>query len=618
MSRASEETENWLYNPLPPGNLIRCLTLQPGLGDEPLEGTLNIVSLDNCPQYEAISYVWGSAVRSQTFVCDGNLTHITVSLSTALHRFRYTEQPRVLWADAICINQGDSSEKGHQVALMGQVYSKASKVLIHMAGEDQGHAPQVASLVSETNSYVQQELGLMDDTGSRSFPYLDTRDRIRISQDPRWKSMHCLLSQPWFKRGWVVQEAALAPAAILVWGSQEIQFDWLLRTAWWAYCRCFETAGTYSTFQALISSGVYVHFFLYLRRFPQETKAYGVCRAKGSEFLDILHNASGTGMARWVDRIFAFLALENYYGPNQAGLNCCSDYLVDPDYTKSAEEIFTEFARQFILRNGLHILQYGYPYDPEDPSEAWSMPSWVPRWGWPMEYQLAKAWDEEALRPSLAFTGNLLREFIGSTLVVTGVVFDEIQFVSQIMSLDGGVEEVASLWHMIKRLALEETYPVEARHTLLIDCLCAGHFSRNMEVTDWLAARDAVAYFLMNGGQRPPEHLVDKVWVNMRMWSRGRRFIATARGLLGMGPETAAEGDVCCIIFGCVWPFVLRPVPGQGTGDGPLFHLLGPAWIAGVTPQHEQSGGVFLPVIGDERSKNWVEWGLKEREIRIV
>lgn len=154
MSRAPEKPENWLYGPLPPGNLIRCLILQPGLEDEPLEGRLNIVNLDDCPQYEAISYVWGSTVRSQTFVCDGNLTHITVSLSMALRRFRYTEKPRVLWADSICINQGDLSEKGHQVALMGQVYSKASKVLIHIAGDDQGLAPQVGSLVSETNNYV--------------------------------------------------------------------------------------------------------------------------------------------------------------------------------------------------------------------------------------------------------------------------------------------------------------------------------------------------------------------------------------------------------------------------------------------------------------------------------
>lgn len=201
--------------------------------------------------------------------------------------------------------------------------------------------------------------------------------------------------------------------------------------------------------------------------------------------------------------------------------------------------------------------------------------------------------------------------------MVMGVIFDEIQFVSQTMGLEGGLDEVETLWSMIKSLASEQTYPVEARLTLLLHCLCAGHFSRNMEVGDWLAARGAVGDYLINGGQRPPEHVVDKVLINVRMWSRGRRLIATGTGVLGIGSETVAEGDVCCTIFGCVWPFILRPVPGQETGDGPLFHLLGPAWIAGATPQHEKSGS-FLRVIRDERSKDWVGWGLKERDIHLV
>lgn len=619
MSPTSEtDEEQLLWKPLPPGNFIRCLILQPGLSNAPLEGKLKIFKIDHCPQYEAISYVWGSEVRSQTFICDDKLTHITVSLSMALQQFRYTDEPRVLWADSICINQGDENEKGHQVALMGEVYSKASKVLIHMAGNDQGHASQLASLVSETESYVQQELRLMRDLGSKSFPYLDTENRMRTSQDPRWASMLFALSQPWFSRGWVVQEASLASTAMLVWGSQEIQFDCVFRTAWWAYCRCFETVGTYSKFQTLASNGVNVHMFLYLRRFPQEAEAYGVQRTQGSELVDILQNASGIGMTHSKDRIFAFLALEHYCQPSQAGSKSSSSYLMQPDYTKSTAEVFTEFARQYILRNGLRILQYGHPYDPGDLTTTDPMPSWVPRWGRPVKYMFPNAWSQKALGPSRGFTGELVREIRGGTLVVTGVILDNIRFASQVMSLEGDLDEVASLWQTIKNLPLAETYPVEARPVLMLECMCASQPSRDMEVTAWPAARDAVAHFLTSSCQLAPEDMAEKVFNDIKMWSRGRKLIATTRGLLGIASGVVAEGDVCCIIFGCAWPFVLRPGPGQSAGDGPLFHLLGPAWIAGVTPQHEKDRGLFWPVLGDERSKDWVEWGLKEQDVRLV
>lgn len=507
MPRTSQQAEERLiWKPLPPGDFIRCLILQPGLSDAPLHGKLKVFKLDQNPQYEAISYVWGSGVRSQTFVCDGKLTHITESLSTALHKFRCIDEPRVLWADSICINQGDLIEKGYQVALMGQVYSKASRVLIHMAGNDRGHASQLASLVSETNSYVQQELSFMAELGSKSFPYLDSEDRNRISQDPRWASMLFAFSQPWFSRGWVVQEAALAPTAILVWGNQEIQFDCILRTAWWAFCRCLEAIATYSMFQTLASSGLNVHFFLYLRRFPQEAEAYDEIQRTGRpELIDILQVASGIGITDLKDRVFAFLALENHGQPSQAGPKGFSNHVVEPDYTKSTADVFTEFARQYILRNGPRIIQYACPYDLEDPTADLSLPSWVCRWGRPVKYMVPNAWEQEPLGPSFGFTGKLVREIRGNTLAVTGVIFDKIQFASQVMSLEGNLDELTSLWRTIKDLPLEETYPVEARPILMLECLCAGYASRDMEVTAWTAARGAVANFLMDSGKQPPD-----------------------------------------------------------------------------------------------------------------
>jgi hypothetical protein len=60
-------------------------------------------------------------------------THLVViqgNLSAALHHLRYGHRPRVLWIDAICINQASVWERNHQVSRMRYIYRQASKVLV--------------------------------------------------------------------------------------------------------------------------------------------------------------------------------------------------------------------------------------------------------------------------------------------------------------------------------------------------------------------------------------------------------------------------------------------------------------------------------------------------------
>lgn len=49
-----------LYQPLnSTSHQIRRLSVSAGEFDQPLCGSLDVVSLDDSPQYEALSYVWG-------------------------------------------------------------------------------------------------------------------------------------------------------------------------------------------------------------------------------------------------------------------------------------------------------------------------------------------------------------------------------------------------------------------------------------------------------------------------------------------------------------------------------------------------------------------------------
>lgn len=134
------------YKPLKDAREIRVLHLAPGTGE--VRFTLQTVHLDADPEYEAISYCWGDASNLQTVHCEDKTLQVTPSLFTALRRLRLPDRPRTLWADAVCINQADFGEKGAQVKLMSQIYSKTWRILIWL-GEDTTGLDGVGESVDE-------------------------------------------------------------------------------------------------------------------------------------------------------------------------------------------------------------------------------------------------------------------------------------------------------------------------------------------------------------------------------------------------------------------------------------------------------------------------------------
>lgn len=60
---------------------------------------------------------------------NGTNLAIGVNLFEALRNFQLLNRDRILWADAICIDQGNPKERGHQVRQMGDIYRRADRVL---------------------------------------------------------------------------------------------------------------------------------------------------------------------------------------------------------------------------------------------------------------------------------------------------------------------------------------------------------------------------------------------------------------------------------------------------------------------------------------------------------
>jgi hypothetical protein len=159
-----------LYSPLRRTSSIRILVVQPGAPQDQIVCCLRVVgnidrrrsAASGTTAYEALSYVWGSQEDRVCIVCNGHAVDVTRNLAHALQRVRRTDEARCIWADAVCIDQGNVTERGHQVRLMGRMYGRAERVLI-WAGRDEGHDARSAFALMEKIVYG----GADGDSGSQ-------------------------------------------------------------------------------------------------------------------------------------------------------------------------------------------------------------------------------------------------------------------------------------------------------------------------------------------------------------------------------------------------------------------------------------------------------------------
>jgi hypothetical protein len=80
--------------------------------------------------YVALSYAWGGIETPYEIMINGSRKAVTKNLYLALRYLRSRKQDRILWIDAICTDQDNDQERGHQVRQMTSIYSQAERVII--------------------------------------------------------------------------------------------------------------------------------------------------------------------------------------------------------------------------------------------------------------------------------------------------------------------------------------------------------------------------------------------------------------------------------------------------------------------------------------------------------
>lgn len=178
---------------------IRLLQLAPGSYNDRLVITLIPAYLKNSPppQYEALSYVWGIEKSPTPALVNNSPCTITANLDVALRSLRKSNQARILWVDAMCINQDDTEEKKHQVQMMSQIYRMAARVVVW--------------------------LGPADKTSNMLLDCVENKQTITAGDvEILFKAVSLFSTRPWFSRVWVVQEFCLAQTEAYIFCGQRM------------------------------------------------------------------------------------------------------------------------------------------------------------------------------------------------------------------------------------------------------------------------------------------------------------------------------------------------------------------------------------------------------------
>lgn len=206
---------------------LRLLHLSPASQyDDDIQCHLTVSLIHDPIRYDALSYTWGNPYDTLLISIGGYAFNITKNLDAALRQLRLSKTIRILWVDAICINQADLQEKSLQVPRMHEIYSGADKVIVWL-GESSDLSDIALDLIQNAAAVTRKETGVKLDKvfDPSTTPPSDTEQVLwQKAVDEGWKSLTLLFSRPWWSRVWVVQEVVFSQSCIVLCGSRAI--DW--------------------------------------------------------------------------------------------------------------------------------------------------------------------------------------------------------------------------------------------------------------------------------------------------------------------------------------------------------------------------------------------------------
>lgn len=631
------------YQPLSsPATQIRLLELLPGRGT--IRCRLRITELEQAEYtYEPISYCWKSHTRDSWWGCtykvkekqktlrilvDGADLYVGESLHAALARMRPAAAgagTRLLWADAVCINQADDAEKGAQVTLMGRIYEGGARTLAWLGEADRrtGRAfryiREAARHSSEnvvgTSSWAEGQPGqewwapgggggappAAPDRSARARRGLFRGLRASPGRARLRASLESIVNRPYFRRAWIVQEITMSYCLLLMCGKFEAEWRDLSDE----FVGMMPSVSGNACFTALdkLRCGHYQY-----------------------DLMEVASMVSPTQASDTRDKLYGILGMV----PSEL-----MTVEIDVDYTKDSQTVFCDFSKRLLLADRkLGALCMSYGVSPDRPGH-------VPTWVWNPQP------DEPHARFSVPSTrSNQYRaagetrckpEFLGSMLGLRGVILEKVATVSSgwdilpRSSLPFHIQDPRPfaqqiLWYFEHRaiggISADSIHPttVEHRRNILFRTTWPYKFSTETPLPDCDQLEEARTILDLTrfdsevvrrfGRYMPGENKPVASWGRLKLlvaieillvrralgdqaakqfWRRepsfsyldNRRLAKTTGGYIALCPRQTAVNDRLVLLQGSDVPFILRPAGDRWQIVGECYiHALmdGSAW----------------------------------------
>lgn len=522
--------------------------------------------LDDAPAYEALSYVWGDQTHREEIIVNGKSMQVGIQLNHALRRLRQQSASRLVWVDAICINQNDNEEKSCQVRLMGIIYSQAIRVVVWLGNED--HA--IATDATATTRYIAKACAEYRTENQAEHD----KHRFRSHDLPieRFGSGVCsnlkkLFDCTWFRRVWCIQEISLAQDAVVLYGDQQLPWTSVGIAASWIVDHIAKSGDNSALASALDEISSMNASVLYDRDVWF-----------GRALLRILVASLTYESTNPRDKVYGLLNLVYPREEVEA---------LQVDYNKSVEQVFADtvlvYIRLHSRLNTMGHVHHSNNYDGGNSMRSWT-PDWIERrWILPLEPPFHNQWSA---------CGDELVKVVDDACIsyhhlkLSGILYGTVTVIEEIMNRDslyykrGEEHPFVALFNNINFDPRPEYW---VQFFKLADTIGAGEFYEAfnssqedlqkfgwhvMDVLTWLddptKSYDDVAKDL--------DPAARKIFHTAVTTCSGRRVFFLQDGSLGLGPACMRLGDIVAVLYGSDAPCVLRP-----RGDNYLF--LGLAYI---------------------------------------
>ena len=588
-------SDTYKYKPISQARAIRLLRVDSRIPFRKPKYRLEEHSLAKLPKFEAVSYTWEDQHETESIAVDGKCLRVTPNVfgyllasGTFIGSLMNT---RYLWIDAVCINQSDTIEKSKQVALMHDIYSQASLVVVWLPAmlpvRDLSSVRHVITMLAE---------GLVSGADDLTGLRMDYISREQLNAV--FGALHVFFSHRWFTRVWIIQEVAMGASVEVRYGRCRWDWDIVRRAAQ----NILDDVTLYQRVQSCVgcdssdgndddenAAGVavtkkphsaHLNNISYLAAVREQVKK----KEKLSliQYLMLTCDFEATDLR---DKVYALL-----------GMVAEGDNLISPDYSKDMTPSKLFWLTATILLNSgawpllLHFSGNGYDtMGPESPLA--DIPSWVPQW------------DHDKLVGNRVLTlstlpnaplGQVALSPDHRAIQVESCLFDTLLYVGSASRVFGSNSTLAAKnarirgWYLRSRELARNFSEAGTRSRDAADeefwrvCMST---SENQDLNYLRRARTNFEKIYLNtrpGGWTDSEieeldvlSLPDMVEGGYMRTITGKAFAITTSGTMTLVPPKTKEGDLLCYIRGTCFPFIIRP---RGNG---AYELTGSAYAHG-------------------------------------